>query len=108
MECAFPHTVIVVIGGHAQLRQHVIADCLLDIATVDVQGEEHDAGPERNMPVKSVHEFLLLRLRPLQLRLEDVTTFVLVLLVDGTVVLGDFGVEEGVGVELLISEAWIV
>jgi hypothetical protein len=44
--------IIVLVGVQSQIIQHVIGQCLADVAAVELEGEEHEADETANSPVE--------------------------------------------------------
>src|SRR5699024_8938761 len=46
------HAVVVLVGGEAEVVEHVIGEGLVDVAAVELEGEEHDADPGADLVVE--------------------------------------------------------
>jgi hypothetical protein len=52
--------IVVVIGRDAQVIEQIVRNSITQIATINVQTEEHDQDPEENLPIDSAAESILL------------------------------------------------
>ena len=94
-------TVVVIIGRHLELVEHIVRHCLSDVLAVHVQRKEHDARPKRDTPVELPHSRLFLLRSPFQSGIEDMAALVLRVLVELPIVLRNFWVQERIGTALV-------
>lgn len=89
-------TSIVIVGRQIEIVKQVVRHSLSQIATVDLQCEEREAGEGTDAIVELPDNPFLFGGRPFQFRIERRSTLILTALVDVPVELGDLGVREGV------------